>query len=278
MPIMDTCANCSAVLSGPYCAACGEKRLSRDDFAVGHFARHVLHDLTHFDAKIFRSLLWLFTKPGFLTAEFSAGRWRRYIKPTTLFILINLFFFFAKGGIMNWGANTYIHAAGSRATVLVNQKAAERGLTEEEYLREFNRAAREAQHSMFFFAIPIVGLVSFAMFRRRYYVEHLVYSIHFHAFLLVFLTIGLKLLFRGVLVPIAWIGLTQPVEYLAREPGLNYLVFAGAGAYHALALHRAFSIRALTAITAAVVLVIAEAAFLVLVFQRLVFYWVYYTA
>jgi hypothetical protein len=99
MPEPERCANCSQPLTGPYCSACGEKRLSHHDLSLSHFAQHVLHDLTHFDAKFLGSLVPLFLKPGFLTAEFVAGRWKAYIKPTTLFILINVFFFFSKGGI-----------------------------------------------------------------------------------------------------------------------------------------------------------------------------------
>jgi len=275
---MGTCANCGAELHGRYCSACGEKKLSATDLSVGHFAEHALHDLTHFDTKVFKSVRFLFTRPGFLTAEFSAGRWKSLIKPTTLFILLNVFFFFAKGGIFNWGAETYVNAAGSRATAMVVSKAAERHLEVSEYMRRFDEAAREKQHGMFFFAIPVVALVSFVFFRKRYLVEHIVYSIHFHAFMLLFLTVGVQVLFRVVLKPLVWLGQQDVVLWLAREPALDVWVALGLGAYHVAALRRAFTAGWGQALLVATVLVVAEGAFLTQVYQPLMFYWVYYTA
>ena len=109
------CVNCSAPCPGAYCSACGEKRLSANDFSLRHFVGHAVHDLTHFDAKIFRSLIPLLFKPGVLTAEFIAGRRSRYIKPLTLFILVNLFFFVAKQGLMNCRLDDYVSSVGGVA-------------------------------------------------------------------------------------------------------------------------------------------------------------------
>ena len=161
---MDPCLNCPADLTGKYCAACSEKRVSKRDFAIGHFARHAVHDLTHFDAKIFSSLIPLIFRPGLLTAEFLAGKRTRYIKPTTLFVLLNLVFFLAK----------------------------ERGQSRAQYEEQFTEVACEHQRTTFFFAIPALGVVLLVLFRKRYYVGHLICSIHFHAWLMVFMTLGTR--------------------------------------------------------------------------------------
>jgi hypothetical protein len=276
---MSECADCQAQLQGPYCSACGAKQLSSHDFGIGHFLGHALHDLTHFDTKVFGSLLPLLFKPGFLTAEFMAGHWKRYVKPTTLFILINVFFFFAKGGVMNWNARAYIQSAGPAAGVLVEKKAEERGQSLEQYEEHFTEIARERQHSMFFFAIPVLALGMLLFFPRRYLVEHLVYSVHYHAFLLLFLTIGLQVLFKGILVPLARIGVVpQLTQYLAHEPGLNYLVLAVAGLYQFVAIRRVYKVGWTRALATSALLNAGEFAYIVFIYQPLVFYWVYYTA
>ncbi len=264
-------------LSGPYCSECGEKKLTGHDLAIGHFAAHALHDITHFDTKIFSSLKPLLLKPGFLTLEFMAGRWKNYVKPTTLFVLINLFFFFAHRGVMSWDADEYIRTAGKGADKLVEQRAAQRGKSLEAYKEHFTEVAQEKQHLTFFFAIPVVALALLILLPRRYFVEHLVYSIHFHAFALIFLTLGLQALFYIALRPLVWIGQSQVVDWLGREPGINYLVGVGLGAYHFLAVRRVYSSRWFTALLIAPLLVLAESGFIVYVFQPLVFYWVYST-
>ncbi len=274
---METCASCAQPLGGPYCSACGEKKLSAHDLSIGHFAAHSFHELTHFDTKIFSSLIPLFLKPGFLTTEFMAGRWKAYVRPTTLFILLNLFFFFAHRGIMNWNADSYIHAVGSSAEKMVEMRAVERGKSLDVYKERFTEVAKERQHLMFFFAIPVIALVLLTLFHRRYLVEHLVYSIHFHVYALVFLTVGVQLLFLVLLRPVVWVGLGKGVAWLAREPGLNYLVGLGFGLYHLLAVRRVYSTGWFAALCIAPLLVLAEFVFLVYVFQPLVFYWVYYT-
>ncbi len=255
---MENCASCSAPLTGPYCAACGEKKITPHDLTVSHFVGHALHDITHFDAKVFSSLIPLIIKPGFLTAEFMAGRWKAYIKPTTLFVLINLFFFFAHRGVMSWDADDYIRATGANAAKLVEQRAVQRGQTIEVYKEHFTEIAKERQHLTFFFSIPVVALTLLILMRRRLFVEHLVYSIHFHAFALIWLTVGLQLLFWVILRPLVWIGLANVVTWLGQEPGLNYLVGVTLGFYHFAAVRRVYRSRWFAAVGIATALVLAE--------------------
>ena len=189
---IDPYLNCPADLTGTYCAACGEKRVSTRDFAIGHFARHAVQDLTHFDAKILSSLIALIFRPGLLTAEFLAGKRTPYIKPTTLFVLLNLVFFLAKGCLLNWNAATCIHSAGAVAGQMADRRTVERGQSRAQYEEHFTEVACEHQRTTFFFAIPALGVVLLVLFRKRYYVGHLICSIHFHAWLMVFMTLGTR--------------------------------------------------------------------------------------
>ncbi len=122
-----------------------------------------------------------------------------------------------------------------------------------------------------------MALVLPAVFRRRYFVEHLVFSIHFHAYALIFLTVGLQLLFRVLLRPVVWMGQAEAVGYLAREPGLNYLVGFGFWFYLLLAVRRVYRTGWPASVGLASLLVGAEIVAIVYAFQPLVFQWVYYT-
>ena len=274
---MDACLNCSADLTGKYCAACGEKRLSKRDYAIGHFVAHAMHDLTHFDAKIFSSLIPLIFRPGLLTAEFLAGKRTRYIKPTTLFVLLNLFFFFARGGLLGWNAATYIHSAGAVARQMTDRLTEERGQSRAQYEEHFTEVAREHQRTIFFYAIPALGIALLALFWKRYYVEHLIYSIHFHAWLMVFMTVGIRAVIL-LLLQLRWIGLPLVAGYVQHEPGLNYLVASGIFIYHFVALPRVYRIGKWRATAAGIALIAAEVLLVVYLYQPILFFWTYYTA
>lgn len=50
------CASCGTVLQGAYCHSCGEKRLDRHDYALGHFLEHAVDTVTHFDLKVVKGI------------------------------------------------------------------------------------------------------------------------------------------------------------------------------------------------------------------------------
>lgn len=193
------CPNCQADLVGEYCHRCGQQAITPHHYALGHFLKHALHDLTHFDSKIFRSIFPLVFKPGFLTAEYLAGRQKSYIKPVTMFVLVNLFFFLVvhRMGLLHWtleGVTAGPH--GAFAKQRVTEKIAAQQTSAGEFETHFNQVLRYNQKSMFFFLIPLfaVALRIFYLRQRRYYVEHLIFSIHLHSYFLIFVVIGMPLL------------------------------------------------------------------------------------
>jgi len=95
-----SCTNCETVLHGQYCHECGQKKVTHHDYAIKHFIAHAFHDITHFDSKIFRSLIPLFFKPGVLTAEYLSGKHARFVKPITLLFCS---IFFSSSSVIAWG-------------------------------------------------------------------------------------------------------------------------------------------------------------------------------
>lgn len=88
-----TCKNCGAITSGNFCQACGQ---------ATHLhvpsAREFLHEfLSHYvalEGKLWRSLMLLLFKPGFLTREYIEGRRVRYVEPLRLYLSFSIIFFF----------------------------------------------------------------------------------------------------------------------------------------------------------------------------------------
>ena len=88
------CGNCGAPMRGPYCYACGqpEKGMIRHLASV---MADVADTIFNVDSRIFRSILPLYLRPGFLTNEYFAGRRTRYVTPFRLFFFLCVISFFA---------------------------------------------------------------------------------------------------------------------------------------------------------------------------------------
>ncbi len=86
------CANCAAPLHSEFCAVCGQKaHLHR---SLVHVGEEILHGITHFDGKTWKTLPMLVFKPGTLTRDYIQGKRARYVAPVPLFLLVVFLMFF----------------------------------------------------------------------------------------------------------------------------------------------------------------------------------------
>ena len=113
-PAAQRCANCGAPLGGRYCSACGQ-RVEPPLHSLWHFMRVATEDLTHADSRIWRTLAALMFRPGFLTAEFIAGRRARYLPPVRLYLVLSVAFFVCLDAMQGTDAAA-VSGTGARAT------------------------------------------------------------------------------------------------------------------------------------------------------------------
>ncbi|MEO8346359.1 MAG: DUF3667 domain-containing protein [Betaproteobacteria bacterium] len=89
-----TCRDCGALVTGEFCAACGqETRVKLPTARV--FLREAMGRYVALDGRMWRTLAGLLFRPGFLTREYFRGRRRRYIRPARLFLVLSLALFAA---------------------------------------------------------------------------------------------------------------------------------------------------------------------------------------
>lgn len=60
---------------------------------VWHLVTHFFNDITHFDGKFFATVKLLMRKPGFLSAEYVAGRRASYLNPIRMYVFTSAIFF-----------------------------------------------------------------------------------------------------------------------------------------------------------------------------------------
>jgi hypothetical protein len=92
------CGNCDTILTGPYCANCGQHAHSsaRHLHLVVHDA---WHDLTHIDGRLWHTLAILLVRPGRLTIDYFDEKRSRYLPPVRLYLVLSVLFFSLSGSV-----------------------------------------------------------------------------------------------------------------------------------------------------------------------------------
>ena len=192
---MSACRNCAVTLQGRYCHACGQKAVA-SVVSVRELLHEVFHEFAHLDdSKIVKTLKLLLFKPGELTAEFLRGRRAGYIPPLRLYLVCSLLFF----ALAAWSRSPFINIQMSKNDI---QDSAQREAAQKETVAKLEHLRNEMQHNTpraMFVLMPVFGLLTWALFRRAqpYYVPHLYYAIHFHAFVFLMLGVRVGLSFGG---------------------------------------------------------------------------------
>lgn len=155
--------NCGAEAIGPYCSRCGQKRQSRI-LPLRGILSEAFEDYFSFDNRMIRTLRPFLFRPGFLTHEYIAGRRIRYVPPFRLYLIVSLLQFLvtalAEDPAFFFFSFSAQGAKAEEATVFLVELMAK----------------------VIFVLLPAFALLLKGLWPRRLFVEHLVFSLHFHAF------------------------------------------------------------------------------------------------
>jgi len=244
---IEACANCTAVLMGAHCHECGQKKIHQNEFALKRFFTQVVGDITDIESsKVFKTLRAMFTKPGLLATEYVAGRRSNYIGPIKLYLTFSaLYFLFA------WGALAEIRGGATDRTAkvpMVVNVARKRNVDPAVLADKVHQKAEKYATAFRFFSVLISGtfLAAFYFRMKKYYVEHLVFSLYYYSF-----DFFCKSAFALLFIVVAALGWKLP------EQVLN-LFYPIALAYLLLALKRVYKQKWLITTVKAVPLFICE--------------------
>ena len=228
------CLNCAEMLAGSYCHNCGQK---------GGHAPLFVHDFVHFDAKIVVTLRTLLLSPGMLTREYIEGRRVRYVGPVRLYLVASVVLFGILALVPVYRSET-ASAEGAAALAEARAEAVPAGEHEATVVRDlvdrsttnvtkamqdpehFVAALRQALSKTVFLLVPIFAFLTWRMFGKNlsFYVGHLYFALHLHAFIFILLSASAALSIAG-----------SPFDSAGPVLGV---AFTG---YFFLALHRAFA-------------------------------------
>ncbi len=192
-PLKETCVSCGAKMKGNYCRKCGEKKIiPARDFRISKFLSQSLWHFVRFDSKLLKSCWLLYSKPGFLTAEWIKGRRVLYMKPLQLFVIASLLFYFFlptvpayyttpqelidgyRNGINRWNSFQFDYEE------LLAKKAAIKGLDEKVFADNISQKAAKQSKTWQFFIIPFWGSLIWLLFQKKlpWLAPHLIFAMH----------------------------------------------------------------------------------------------------
>jgi ribosomal protein L40E len=243
-----TCLNCGAQLEkgAKYCSFCGQKRIVLKDYRFSRLIRDSLYDFLHIDAKLVRSIFPLLFKPGYLTVQWIAGKHARYFKPFKMFLVISILYFILASVNQNyffeWGnpatdpQQINIGFSFGDTPDSLSGTISQINIPEEELnyldkkMEKFDQMGPKniteyLMHNISKMVVVLIPVVAFLLWliyirKRKLYYEHLIFTLHVHAFIFLFASISeLILLITGYLVEY-WIVLPIILiyVYLALKP------------------------------------------------------------
>lgn len=236
------CRNCGEPLLGNFCWSCGQEAVDlRPSFR--QLVGELVGDVLNLDTKLLRTLKPLLFQPGAVTRDYLEGRRVRHVTPLKIYLIAALIFF----GLVAFLPRTSVsvvtqgerHTGGGAGNLKVSfelpahypvfdqalQRASARAKA---HPQEFGHAVFDNLPRAFFLLLPVFALLLKLFYwpQDGYYLDHLVFALHYHAF--VFLALTLLLVLGRPWVPgaVAWL--------------VGTLIVAGLAVYLPLALRRVY--------------------------------------
>lgn len=159
--LMIECQNCQTTLNGAYCGNCGQRDVDLER-PIWSLVADVLKETFEVDGRAWLTIKTLFRHPGMLTSEFLAGRRRTYTPPLRLYLVTSISFFvfvawLAQSGVLLDPGQDPKFDAAVQAQFLSDELP-----------------------RLMFVLLPVFALLLKAMYFRRLYFDHLIFSIHLH--------------------------------------------------------------------------------------------------
>jgi len=216
------CQNCRAALQGKFCSECGQEDHPQN-VTVKQIFSDFIDDYFTLDSKLFKSFIPLLFKPGFLTLEYFKGRRAGYVKPFRIYIITSIVFFFmtflTQGDYaediptelanLSESMETEIEAEDDGWTFSLDTDSTavnsisfldvfleDRGdrleeMSNEEINQHMKNFFQNNIPKALFVLLPIFAFVLKIFFwkQRKFYLEHLIYALHFQSFLYIMLAL-----------------------------------------------------------------------------------------
>jgi hypothetical protein len=237
LPVHARCRNCGTQMEGRYCHNCGQDVFAAVTRSFKDLVYTAFENIFVLDNKLFVSLKYLFFYPGKLTKEFIDGKIVRYVHPAKFFWFASILFFALFIGQIDFDEIKERKEKNETETVasladLDDELDEDTPQIIKDEVEEFKQNPEKYKYKFFnnlenifstyapyvaFLLIPFYAFLLFLFYRKTnpYYIDHLIFTLHFHTFVFLLLSIhfGITALFPD-LYSDSWVFVYLPLLYL----------------------------------------------------------------
>ncbi len=189
-----SCLNCNAEVKGAFCQNCGQSVRENSDRSLRQLLGEVLGNLFFLDNRFFLSVRYLLFFPGRMTVEFLDGKRKKFISPVTLFLFLNLIYFF-DSQLTDYSISLFDQVVGQpysdwalkalKDKMSLKEldwgKMVSEGLNVSPYGITYQNMSDTISKTMMIINVPMIAGFVFllAFVRRRFYYDSLIFVFHF---------------------------------------------------------------------------------------------------
>ncbi|MDR6983750.1 hypothetical protein J2X32_002386 [Rheinheimera pacifica] len=245
------CDNCHTSLQGDFCHQCGQEKKSYIRNVSG-VVTEFFGEFSNWDTRVWRTLVPLWFRPGFLSRRYVQGHRVPYVPPLRLYLFTSIIAFLLFAQLMPESVGT-VNIPNDNAQLAADGITVEQAENISGLISGINEGVKKQgpkdndlmflsdddkdifytkldaiianpklainkffslAPQMMFLLLPLFALLLKLMYIRseRYYTEHLIVALHSHSFILQFSVLYLAL---QALAAVSWPWLVQPIEWLA---------------------------------------------------------------
>jgi len=178
---------------------CGERQIDPRELTIAGMFGQLLQVFSSIDGRLIRSFRPLLRPPGQLTTSYLAGQRLLYVRPLSLFLVTNVFFFavqsFSSTSIVAPPLESHLHEQdwSAVASSLVAGQLEARHTSLEQLAPLYDQAAvLNAKSLVILMVLPFTLLTALLFMRHKEpFVAHVVFSLHMYSFVLLLYCLSL---------------------------------------------------------------------------------------
>lgn len=217
------CLNCGEPLAGRFCANCGQRVIPAYP-TVREFIGDTWEEMSGYDGRIVRSIRALFRRPGAMTKDVLEGRRARYVSAVRLYLFASVLYFVVASATPELRVRDDV--TGQTRTIKIGLWSRDDSvaITEEDraeierliakspwYLKPLMEDLRDDPDALrqglvtavpkaLFLLVPVFAAILALFYRRRAYMQHLVFALHLHAVIFISLALARAVQVTGSVV------------------------------------------------------------------------------
>ncbi|MBV1907740.1 MAG: DUF3667 domain-containing protein [Kangiellaceae bacterium] len=188
------CASCATDLQGAFCSQCGERQLDPELRKIRYLLGDFIEELTSLDGKFIKSFVNLIFIPGRNELNFHRGARVQYLKPITLFLLINIVFV----ALMPL-SDFYVSFVDQKNQIYsphllewIQSTVAASGLSEQVFESQYNQSVKLLARSIIIIGVPfLLPFIVLLFNHQRYFLsDHFVFALNLYGWWMLWMLIS----------------------------------------------------------------------------------------